>query len=533
MNPEVVMSTVARADEQRLAPRAKLPVIMLALATVVSAMASLNVAIPSIARDTHATQTQLSWIIDAYALVFAALLLLGGAIGDRYGRRRALLAGLVIFGAGSLAATTLSDPTWLIAMRGVLGVGAALVMPATLSTITSTFPLEQKSKAVGAWAGVAGGSALVGLLASGVVLEAWSWRSVFALNVVLAVIAIIGTLRVIPDSADPRAPRLDLVGALITVAGLGLLVYSVIEAPSHGWVSAHTLGGIAVGLLILVGFVRWELTRENPLIDPRLFRNRAVTAATLSITFAFFAFFGFVFLVLQYLQLVRGDSPLVAAVSLIPMALALMPSARVIAPRLAGHLGVMRVCVLGLASVTAGLLVLSRLDVGSSYWLLLTGLVPLGAGMGLAMTPATAAITDALPVAKQGVGSAVNDLARELGGALGIAVLGSVLHSTYRSHLDLAGSPEPVTEQARSSLAMASRLGPVVESQAQQAFVDGMQLAFACAAAVVAVTAVAVLALLHRPDAEPHSADVDTWGADGAAEASGSLRVEHARLGRR
>src|SRR4051812_6198901 len=178
------------------AHRAVLVVTCMALATVVSAVASLNVAIPSIARDTHATQTQLSWIIDAYALVFAALLLLGGAIGDRYGRRRALLAGLVIFGAGSVAAMTVSDPAWLIAMRGVLGVGAALVMPATLSTITSTFPPEQKTRAVGAWAGVAGASAIVGLLASGVVLEAWSWRAVFALNVVLAAIAIIGTLRV-------------------------------------------------------------------------------------------------------------------------------------------------------------------------------------------------------------------------------------------------------------------------------------------------------------------------------------------------
>ena len=526
------MSTVTHADQQRLAPRATLPVIMLALATVVSAMASLNVAIPSIARDTHATQTQLSWIIDAYALVFAALLLLGGAIGDRYGRRRALLAGLVIFGAGSVAAMTVSDPAWLIAMRGVLGVGAALVMPATLSTITSTFPPEQKTRAVGAWAGVAGASAIVGLLASGVVLEAWSWRAVFALNVVLAVIAIIGTLRVIPESADPEAPRLDLVGALITVLGLGVLVYSVIEAPSHGWGSAHTLGGIAIGLLLLVAFVRWELTRENPLIDPRLFRNRAFTAATLSITFAFFAFFGFVFLVLQYLQLVRGDSPLVAAVSLIPMALALMPSARVVAPRLSVHLGVMRVSVLGLALVAAGLLVLSRLDGGSSYWLLFTGLVLLGAGMGLAMTPATAAITDALPVAKQGVGSAVNDLARELGGALGIAVLGSVLHSTYRSHLDPTGLTEPAAEQARSSLAMASRLGPMVESQAQQAFVDGMQLALGCAAAVVAVTAVAVLALLQRPDAEPHNTDIDPMGADATADAVGPQGLDHTRVGR-
>jgi EmrB/QacA subfamily drug resistance transporter len=526
------MSTVTHTDERRLAHRATLPVIMLALATVVSAMASLNVAIPSIARDTHATQTQLSWIIDAYALVFAALLLLGGAIGDRYGRRRALLAGLVIFGAGSVAAMTVSDPTWLIAMRGVLGVGAALVMPATLSTITSTFPPEQKTRAVGAWAGVAGASAIVGLLATGVVLEAWSWRSVFALNVALAVIAIIGTLWVIPDSADPRAPRLDLVGALITVAGLGVLVYSVIEAPTHGWGSAHTLGGIAIGLLILAGFVRWELTRENPLIDPRLFRNRTVMAATLSITVAFFAFFGFVFLVLQYLQLVCGNSPLLAAVSLIPMALTLMPSARVIAPRLAGHLGVMRVCVLGLSLIAAGLLVLSRLDGESSYWLLFTGLVPLGAGMGLAMTPATAAITDALPVAKQGVGSAMNDLARELGGALGIAVLGSVLQSTYRSHLNPAGLPDPVAEQARSSLAIASRLGPVVETQAQQAFADGMQLAFGCAAAVVAVTALAVVALLHRPDAGRHSTYDDSWGADATAEAQSPERFNNTRLGR-
>ena len=180
----------------------------------------------------------------------------------------------------------------------------------------------------------------------------------------------------------------------------------------------------------------------------------------MSITVQFFAFFGFVFLVMQYLQLVRGNSPLVAALSLVPMALAMMPSARVIAPRLAGHLGAMRACVLGLLLIAAGLLVISRLDGESSYWLLLTGLLPLGAGMGLAMTPATAAITDALPVAKQGVGSATNDLARELGGALGIAVLGSVLQSTYRSHLQLDGVPEPLAEQARSSLALASRLGP-------------------------------------------------------------------------
>jgi len=221
------MSTTSQAQDRRSTHRAMLPVVMLALATVVSAVASLNVALPSIARDTHATQTQLSWVIDAYALVFAALLLLGGAIGDRYGRRRALVAGLVIFGGGSLAAMAVSDPASLIALRGVLGLGAALVMPATLSTITSTFPDEQRARAVGAWAGVAGASAILGLLASGLLLQAWSWRAVFGLNVVLAGLAIIGTLAVIPESADPDAPPLDLLGSVLTVAGLGVLVYSI------------------------------------------------------------------------------------------------------------------------------------------------------------------------------------------------------------------------------------------------------------------------------------------------------------------
>lgn len=489
--------------------RATLPVIMLALATVVSAVASLNVAIPSIARDTRATQTELSWIIDAYALVFAALLLLGGAIGDRYGRRRALIAGLVIFGGASIAAMTVSGPTALIVMRGLLGVGAALVMPATLSTITSTFPAEQRARAVGAWAGVAGASAILGLLMSGALLEAWSWQSVFGLNVALAALALIGTARFIPESAEPGAPRLDLFGALLTVAGLGALVYSVIEAPTHGWDSVETLGGIGVGLLILAAFVGWELRRRNPLIDPRLFRNRLFTAATVAITVQFFAFFGLVFLLLQYLQLVRGDTPLIAALSLVPMALTMMPSARGIAPRLSQHIGAMRVCVLGLALITGALVVLAQLDDQSSYWLLLTGLVPLGAGMGLAMTPATTAITDALPAAKQGVGSAMNDLARELGGALGIAVLGSVLQSTYRSNLDLDGVAEPAAEQARSSLALAARLGPAVQSEAQAAFADGMQMALLCAAAVVAATAVAVVGLMRTSAGPDRAAAVE------------------------
>lgn len=492
-----LVKPAAAVSVERPNHRRVLAVTCVALATVVSAVASLNVAIPSIARDTHATQTQLSWMVDAYSLVFAALLLPAGALGDRFGRRKALLAGLAIFGVGSIAAMCRADADWLISMRVVLGIGAALVMPATLSTITSTFPAAQRAKAVGTWAGVAGGAAILGLLTSGFVLEQWSWRSVFAVNVVLAIVAIIGTLRFVPESAQADAPGLDWTGALLSVAGLGALVYSIIEAPTAGWSSTPTLVGIGAGLVLLAGFVGWELQAREPLLDPRLFKHRAFAAGTLSITLQFFAFFGFIFLLMQYLQLVLGDSPLMAALSLVPMAFGLMPSARVIAPKLAAHAGVGRTCALGLTLAAAALVWLARLDASSSYWTLLVGLIPLGAGMGLAMTPATAAVTDALPKEKQGVGSAMNDLSRELGGALGIAVLGSVLQSVYRAHLNVDSLPGPVADHARSSLALATRLGPKVAHSAQNAFVDGMQYAMLGGAAALVVAAGAVVAL-HR-----------------------------------
>jgi EmrB/QacA subfamily drug resistance transporter len=379
-------------------------------------------------------------------------------------------------------------------------------MPATLSTITSTFPEEQRARAVGAWAGVAGASAILGLLTSGLVLEAWNWRAVFAVNVVLAALAVVGTLRFVPESADPDAPRIDVVGALITVLGLGVLVYSIIEAPTAGWGSARTLGGVAVGLVVLAGFVAWERRTRHPLLDPRLFGRAGFSAGSLTITLQFFAFFGFIFLLLQYLQLVLGDSPLEAALSLVPMAFGLMPAARVIAPRLAERIGAPRTSALGLVIAAVAFGWLSFLDADSSYWPLLVGLVPLGLGMGLAMTPATSAITDALPREQQGVGSAMNDLSRELGGALGIAVLGSVLQSTYRDHLDTGGLPAAAADKARESLALASRIGPEVAHSARDAFVDGMQLALLLGSAALLVTAVVVLALsARRRPASPRS----------------------------
>jgi EmrB/QacA subfamily drug resistance transporter len=472
-------------------------VVCVALATVVSAMASLNVALPDIARSTHASQTQLQWVIDAYSLIFAALLLPAGAIGDRYGRRRALLIGLVIFGAGSAAAMAVTSAPALIILRGLLGVGAALVMPATLSTITSTFPPAQRARAVAVWAGVAGASAVVGLLSAGLLLEVWSWQSVFGLNVVLAAVAIIGTLKFVPESADKDAPRLDFVGAVIAAAGLIVLVFSIIEAPESGWLSAPTLLGIGAGLLILVGFIGWELRQKFPMLDPRVFGHRKLSAGSISIFIQFFAFFGFTFTVLQYLQGVRGYSPLIAAVCVLPLAATLMPTAR-LTPRLVARFGSRVVCVSGLLLITVGLCVIASLSADSPYWHMLLGLLPLGAGMGAAMTPATAAITEALPDSQQGVGSALNDLSRELGGAIGIAVIGSLLTAGYRSHFHAPGLPQATLDKARDSFAVGIHLGEPVATHAQSAFMSGMHVALLAGAASALVAAVVVAWLLRR-----------------------------------
>ncbi|MEU9128836.1 MFS transporter [Kitasatospora sp. NPDC048540] len=484
------------------APQARhglvLAVTCLALGAVVAAMASLNVALPDLARETHASQTQLSWIIDAYSLVFASLLLPAAALGDRFGRRRALLVGLALFGGGSGLAALTTDPSALIALRGLLGVGAALVMPATLSTITTTFPRAERARAVSIWAAVAGASALVGLFASGVLLEQWSWRSVFLLNLAVALAALVGTLLFVPESAEPGRPRLDRTGALLAVVGLVALVYSVIEAPTRGWADPATLGGIAAGLAVLTGFVLWELRRPHPLLDPRLFRNRRFAAGALSVMLQFFVFFGYIFVMMQYLQLVRGDSALMAAVAMLPMALTMVPTAR-LTPRLTARFGLGGPWVAGLLAVALAMAVLARLDADSPYWLIAAGLVPLGAGMGLAMTPATTAITDSLPRSLQNIGSAMNDLSRELGGALGIAVLGSMLSAAYRSHLQLPDAlPPHLADAARSSLAAASTIGGPVADHARIAFVDGMHLALYGAALAAALAALTVAALLRH-----------------------------------
>jgi EmrB/QacA subfamily drug resistance transporter len=490
--------------------RAVLAVVALALMMVVSAVSGLNVALPDLARSTGASQTQLTWIVDAYTVVFAGLLLFAGALGDRYGRKGVLVTGLVLFGAAAAWAVTIDQPTALIAARMLMGVGAAAVMPTTLSVITTSFPPEERGRAVGVWVGIAGGGAVIGLFGAGILLEFFSWSSFFALNVTLAVLALVGTLAVIPTSRDTTATRLDLPGAVLSLVAVSTLVFAIIEGTDRGWTDAATLTAGAVAVVTLVGFVLRELRAEQPLLDVRLFRLRGFGAGSLSATAQFFAAFGFFFVVLQYLQFVIGRSPLQAALTLLPLPLLLLPSAR-IAPKLADRFGTNRIAALGLTSIAAGLAVISLLGVQFNQVTFYIGLALFGVGMGLAGTTATTAITASLPQAKQGVASAMNDLSREFGSALGIAVLGSLLTASYRSALDpaLAGLAAPVAEGARSSVAFVSsgaverfgEAGRQLAAAARQAYVDGVSTAVLTGAVVLLAAAIFVY---FRA---PHAAD--------------------------
>jgi EmrB/QacA subfamily drug resistance transporter len=487
-------------QDERRRRGAVLRVMCLSLMMVVAAVASLNVALPAIARDTGATQTQLQWIVDAYALAFAALLLPAGAIGDRIGRKTVLAGGLAVFGLASLAAIFVHGPSELIALRVAMGAGAAFVMPVTLSVITSIFPPEERGKAVGTWVGVAAGGGVLGLLTSGLLLEWFSWPSIFVLNVVMAALALVGTLAIVPATRESRPPRLDPVGALISISALAALVFGIIEGPERGWADLTTLGALVAGVIGLALFVVWELRRTEPMLDPRNFLRRGFGAGSLSVTVQFFAMFGFLFLALPYLQLVMGFSPLRAAGALLPMALVVIPLSRV-APAIAARVGVRVAGATGLSLMALGFLVLTTLEVGSSYAHFLVGLLPFAAGMALAGAPATTAIVSSLPPEKQGVASAVNDVSRELGGALGIAVLGSFLNGVYRTELSDSTSalPPDVAATAHGSLAAAQqvgeRLGPEgheLVAAAQSAFLDGLTRGLLGGAIVLAVGALVV-----------------------------------------
>lgn len=497
--------TTPQLDARRA--RLILPVVGLALMAVVSAVAGLNLALPSIARETGASQTELTWIVDAYTVVFAGLLLLVGALGDRFGRRLLLIVGLVIFGGAAALGMLVTDPAQLIAVRMLMGLGAAAIMPTTLSVITTSFPEAERSRAIGVWVGIAGGGAVLGLFATGLLLEWFPWTSFFGLNVALAAVALVGVLAVVPESSDP-SHHLDLVGGALSMVAVAAIVFGVIEGPERGWSDPASWGALLLGAAAVVAFVLWELRTPHPLLDPRVFRIRGFSAGSLTILVQFLSAFGFFFVTLQYLQYVTGRSPLDAAIALLPLPLVLLPTART-APRLAQRIGFRRTAPVGLGIMAGGFLVLSQLRVDTPYWFFVIGLALFGLGMGLAGTPSTTAITESLPMSKQGVASAVNDTARELGSAVGIAILGSILNQTYRDGMAdvVATLPAQVQERALSSVAFTSapqlqqlgERGQQLIDAAFRAFADGVGATMLTAAGLLAVAAVVVFVVAPRP----------------------------------
>ena len=485
-------------------------VLCLSLLIVVIDNTILNTALPTLARVLPAGTSSLQWITDAYTLCFAALLIPAGALGDRYGRRRALLGGLAVFGAGSALAAFATGTGPLIAARVVMGLGAAFVMPATLSILTAVFPPRERPQAIAAWSAVAGVGIVIGPSLGGLLLSHFWWGSIFLINVPLVVLALAGVALTVPETAEPGRRGLDVPGTALVAGSLFLLVDAIIEAPSRGWAGPVTLGEAAAGAAALGAFIWWELRIPAPLIDLRVFTSRAFSAAAGAVTVIFFTLFGSLFLLTQYLQLVHGYSPLSAGLRALPFALA-MAAVSPVSPVLAGRLGSRVVIPGGIALMGGGLLGLSTAGVTTSYPPIALAVAVMGVGMGLVMAPASTTIMATVPAYQAGAGSAMNDTIREVGGALGIAVVGSLAAGVYRSKLGplLAGAhvPHPVSQVATGSVAAADQVaghlsrvpGGELAAAAHTAFVTAMAAGIRLAAAVALVAALgAVFALPGR-----------------------------------
>ena len=434
----------------------------------------LNVALPTLQRDLDASSSQLQWIVDVYMLVFAGVLLTAGSLGDRFGRKRALTFGLAVFGLGSLGSALATTPELLIVMRALMGIGGAFIMPSTLSILVASFPAHERAKAIGIWAGVSGIGIAIGPVAGGWLIEHTSWAWIFLVNLPIVAAALVAGRWLVPESLDASAPKLDLRGFTLSFAALTTLIWGLIEAPARGWTDGPVLAAFAIALVVGAVFVVWERRAPSPMLDMELFRNPRFTASSAAISLAFFALFGMIFFLTQYMQMVRGWDALDAGIKTLPVAAGLVfagPSST----KLTEKLGLRVVVPLGLVFVAGGMYLISLADATSAYGLIAAALVLLGYGIGTAMAPATDAIMGVLPEAKMSVGSAINDTTRVAGGALGVAVLGSLLASGYRGDMDsIAGAPE----MARDSLAGALATGnPQLIAAGQEAFVNGMQTA--------------------------------------------------------
>jgi EmrB/QacA subfamily drug resistance transporter len=458
----------------------------------------LNVALPTLQTHFSASGSTLQWIVDSYLLSFAGVLLTMGTLGDRFGRKLALQSGLVLFGVASVLAALAQNADQLVVLRAVMGVGGAMIMPATLSVIMDVFPREERGKAIGIWSATAGVGIGLGPFVGGLLLELSSWSAVFWLNVPIVVVALVAGLRLVPESRDPKPGAFDLRGAALSIATLVTLVYGIIEATPRGWTDPLVLGCFAAAALLAVVFIAWERRVPEPMLPLGFFRDPRFTVASVGIGLVFFAMLGSVFAVTQYLQFAHGFSALEAGTAMLPLALGLVIGAGA-SDRLVGRVGRSRVIAGGLIGVAA---VLST----SLAWTpdmapVLIGLVMFGlaVSMGSVMAPATDSVMSAVPEAKAGVGSATNDVTRQVGGALGVAVIGSIIGTAYSDAM--ADEPDAAAESVGAAHAVAGQVGGAsgreLADTAGRAFTDALGIGLT-AAALVALAG-AVLVLLRLP----------------------------------
>ncbi|MGZ6956720.1 MAG: DHA2 family efflux MFS transporter permease subunit, partial [Acidimicrobiia bacterium] len=460
-----------------------LSVLCLSLLIVFVGNSTLNVAIPTLSRDLHATESQLQWVVAIYSLVFAGLLFTTGALGDRFGRKGALQAGLLLFVIGAVLASQSDSMDQLIVCRALMGVAAAMIMPSTLSIIINIFPPHERPKAIAVWASVTGAAGGFGPVISGYLLGHFWFGSIFLINVPIIVVALVAGHFVVPKSRDPEHASFDPLGALLSIVGIVALVYGLIEAPDQGWGSTATVISFAVAAVVLFGFVLWELHAEEPMLDMHYFRLPAFSTGTGGMILVFVSMYGVMFLISQYFQLVLGYSALGAALRLMPIALIMLVVAP-LTPRLSVRFGAHRTVAAGMISIATGLALFNGLAPDTSYAYVVLCVIPLTTGIALAMSPMTASIMGAVPERRAGAGSAMNDATRELGAALGVAVLGSLASSHYGSALTNAVSRlSPAGRTAsRASLAGALRTAASLPGgraraltvAAQQAFVGGI-----------------------------------------------------------
>ena len=454
-----------------------------------------NIALPSLSVDLGASTRQLQWIVDSYLLVFTGLLLAAGGLGDRFGRKRSLIVGLVAFGITSVVAGSVGSAGALIVSRALMGIGAAFIFPATLAIIANVFAdPKERAAAIGVWAATSGVAVAAGPIVGGWLLEHYWWGSVFYINIPIVILAVTASVVLVPESRDATAPRLDVGGVLLSIGAIGALVFTIIEAPEWGWTSGSTIVGFAVAAMALAAFVGWELRVASPMLPVRIFTNLRFSAASVAVTSAFFALFGFIFLVTQYFQLVRGYGPFEAGVRTIPVALSIATAA-VLAPRVVERIGTKRVVSAGLALMGTGFLWVSAVSAATPYPEIVGQMIFLGVGLGLTTAPATESIMGSLSADKAGIGSAVNDTTRELGGTLGVAIIGSVFSSVYVGALRdselialLPDEARHLTEESVGAAgSVAQGLGdgaPAYLNAVNEAFLSGMSIACLVAAGV-------------------------------------------------